>query len=155
MGEFSIDEATTIQLNGESYVHAWVNQCFPGHSSSSLALQARARQFSSFILIVGNITSANTFDPQHAILLQNKDELFIPLILEQIPAPVEGDDPIRSLSAEQQRFIKAFRAMQLANSLIGVCIIQIKPYPCAELTGWQPSEPVLSPWGKGVSRIMV
>jgi hypothetical protein len=70
---------------------------------------ARANQFSSFILLVGTIASAAVFEvrgeygkmqflglvnddavflaqPKHAILLTNKDELIIPLVLEQLPS---------------------------------------------------------------------
>ncbi|CAM9548761.1 unnamed protein product [Choristocarpus tenellus] len=36
-------------------------------------------------------------------------------------------DSIQSLSPEQQRFAKAFRAMQLESTLFGVLVIQIKP----------------------------
>lgn len=67
----------------------------------------------SFILLVGRIVSADLFDPKHAIIIQNKDELKIPLLLETIPTPKEFKDAIASLSPEQQRFCKAFRSMQL------------------------------------------
>ncbi len=46
---------------------------------------ARARQFSSFIVLVGRIGSADTFEPKYAMVMQNKDDLKIPLELEQIP----------------------------------------------------------------------
>lgn len=69
----------------------------------------------SFILTVGRIVSATEFDPKHAILIQNKDDLKIPLILETIPTPKEFRDAIASLSPEQQRFCKAFRGMQLGT----------------------------------------
>merc|ERR1712139_318086 len=55
------------------------------------------------------------------------DELSIPLELSTIPTPKEFKDAIESLSPEQQRFAKAFRAMQLQSTLFGVCVIQIKP----------------------------
>lgn len=57
--------------------------------------------------------SADLFEPKHAIIIQNKDELKIPLLLETIPTPKEFKDAIASLSPEQQRFCKAFRSMQL------------------------------------------
>ncbi len=51
---------------------------------------ARARQFSSFILLVGSIASADVFLPKYAIIIKNKDDLKIPLMLEQIPTPKVG-----------------------------------------------------------------
>merc|ERR1712137_886985 len=77
--------------------------------------------------MVGRILSNDLFDPKAAIIIQNKDDLNIPLMMEAIPTPKEFQDAIESLSPEQQAFAKAFRAMQLESTLFGVCIIQIKP----------------------------
>src|SRR3990167_7561100 len=82
---FSINAACNISFYGERYLHAWVGHEFSGQSGSSLNLVARARQFSSFIVLVGRIISANKFEPKYAIIIQNKDDLKIPLDLEQIP----------------------------------------------------------------------
>ena len=124
---FSINAACNISFYGERYLHAWVGHEFSGQSGSSLNLVARARQFSSFIVLVGRIISANKFEPKYAIIIQNKDDLKIPLDLEQIPTAQQFRDAIESLSPEQQAFAKAFRSMQLESTLFGVCIIQIKP----------------------------
>jgi len=78
-------------------------------------------------MLVGKVVAADRFEPAAAIIVQNKDDLVIPLLLETIPTPKEFKDAIESLSPEQQRFAKAFRSMQLASTLFGVCIIQIKP----------------------------
>lgn len=43
-------------------------------SGLQLSLVSRARQFSSFLVLVGRISSATQFDPQFAALVQNKDE---------------------------------------------------------------------------------
>ncbi|MBL4848360.1 MAG: hypothetical protein JKY65_22805 [Planctomycetes bacterium] len=123
---FPLDAATRVSFLGERYLHAWVAHQFSGFSET-LTLIARARQFSSYILLLGRISSADTFEPSHAIIVQNKDVLEIPLDLEQIPTPKEFRDAIESLSPEQQRFAKAFRGMQLESTLFGVCVIQIKP----------------------------
>lgn len=125
--KFSINAATTITFNGPRYVHAWLDHTFSGSTATSLRFSARARQFSSFILVIGNIISGNALNPKHAIIIQNKDDLLIPLLLEQIPTPKAFRDAIESLSPEQQRFAKAFRSMQLESTLFGICIIQIKP----------------------------
>ena len=55
--------------------------------AGAVNLVARARQFSSFLLLVGNISGPSSFTPKHAIILQNKDELLLQLLLEQLPTP--------------------------------------------------------------------
>jgi hypothetical protein len=124
---FALDAATRVSFLGERYLHAWISHQFSGSSGLALSLVARARQFSSFILLVGRIASADAFEPKFGIIVQNKDLLRIPLMLEPIPTPKQFRDAIESLSPEQQRFAKAFRAMQLESTLFGVCVIQIKP----------------------------
>ncbi len=124
---FALDASTRVSFLGDRYLHAWVSHQFSGQSGLALALVARARQFSSFILLVGRIASADVFEPRHAVIVQNKDLLKIPLMLEQLPTPTEFRDAIASLSPEQQRFAKAFRGMQLESTLFAVCVIQIKP----------------------------
>jgi len=123
---FPLDAATEASFLGERYLHAWIAHQFSG-SREALKLVARARQFSSYILLVGRIAAADRFEPSHAIVVQNKDVLEIPLELEQIPTPKEFRDAIESLSPEQQRFAQSFRGMQLESTLFGVCVIQIKP----------------------------
>ncbi|HRH00808.1 MAG TPA: hypothetical protein PLR99_31415, partial [Polyangiaceae bacterium] len=124
---FALDASTRVSFLGERFLHAWISHQFSGQSGLALSLVARARQFSSFILLVGRIASADVFEPRHAIIVQNKDLLKIPLMLEQLPTPKEFRDAIESLSPEQQRFAKAFRGMQLESTLFAVCVIQIKP----------------------------
>eukprot|EP00339_Tiarina_fusa_P029718 CAMPEP_0117035768 /NCGR_PEP_ID=MMETSP0472-20121206/25381_1 /TAXON_ID=693140 ORGANISM="Tiarina fusus, Strain LIS" /NCGR_SAMPLE_ID=MMETSP0472 /ASSEMBLY_ACC=CAM_ASM_000603 /LENGTH=748 /DNA_ID=CAMNT_0004745333 /DNA_START=1359 /DNA_END=3605 /DNA_ORIENTATION=+ len=124
---FTLSAAATVSFFGDRYVHAWMGHQFSGDAGGSFSLSARARQFSSFILLVGNIISADLFDPQFGIIVQNKDDLLIPLLFEQIPTPKAFRDAIESLSPEQQDFAKAFRSMQLESTMFGVCIIQIKP----------------------------
>ena len=79
------------------------------------------------LVLVGRIVSADTFNPKYAAIVQNKDELTIPLDMSTIPTPKEFKDAIVSLSPEQQQFAKAFRSMQLESTLFGIVIIQIKP----------------------------
>jgi hypothetical protein len=124
---FALTAATKVSFKGERYLHSWITHSFSGESGISLQLIARARQFSSFIMLVGRVTSAKTFDPVAAMIIQNKDELSIPLMLEQIPTPKEFLAALESLSPEQQAFCKAYRQMQLESTLFGVLVIQIKP----------------------------
>merc|ERR1719162_2378146 len=79
------------------------------------------------LVLVGRVASASTFEPKYAAIIQNKDELTVPLDLSTIPSPKEFRDAIESLSPEQQCFAKAFRAMQLESTLFGVLVIQVRP----------------------------
>ncbi len=124
---FALDASTRVSFGGDRYLHGLILHQFSHVTNLSLELVARARQFSSFVVLVGRIASAETFEPRFGIIVQNKDLLKIPLLLEPIPTPKEFRDAIASLSPEQQRFARAFRGMQLESTLFGVCVIQIKP----------------------------
>mmetsp|Transcript_28390 Transcript_28390/g.69103 ORF Transcript_28390/g.69103 Transcript_28390/m.69103 type:complete len:970 (+) Transcript_28390:77-2986(+) len=126
---FRLSAATTVEFTGERYLHGYIAHRFANESSSgpSLQLTARARQFSSFMLLLGRIGPNHTFQPQHAIVVQNKDDLVIPLLLEQLPTPKEFRDAVESLSPEQRRFAEAYRAMQLEGSVFAVLLVQLKP----------------------------
>lgn len=125
--KFALNAAAEVAFDGDRYLHAYLQHQFSGATGPQLSLVAKARQFSSMIVMIGRITAADTFDPKHAIIVQNKDELTIPLELSTIPTPKEFRDAIESLSPEQQRFAKAFRSMQLESTLFGMLVIQIKP----------------------------
>ena len=125
--KFAINAATNVSFMGDRFLHGYVRHQFSGYSGDSLQLVARARQFSSFIILVGTIASSDLFLPKFGVVIQNKDDLKIPLMMETIPTPKEFKDAIASLSPEQQRFAQAYRGMQLASTLFGVVVIQIKP----------------------------
>ncbi|KAG7351754.1 hypothetical protein IV203_007802 [Nitzschia inconspicua] len=116
-----LNAATTIQLTGKSYLHGWLNQRF-STDSTSLKLIGRARQFSSFKLVVGTMTGPDCMQPKEAIIIQNKDEVKVPLLLNEIPTAMEFKDAIISLSPEQQHLAKAYRLMQLQSSIVGICV---------------------------------
>ena len=129
-----INAATSIEITGKRYLHGWIQHKFESSSAgarvmpvSDYSLTARARQFSSFLVMTGTISGPNEFTPKDAIVLQNKDEVMIPLLLNELPTAKEFKDAISSLSLEQQQFAKAFRGMQLESSVFGVCVIQLKP----------------------------
>lgn len=126
MMQFAINASTTIRFGGDRYLHAFQCHSF-SNASNRLDLIAQAKQFSSFIVLIGRIVSATIFDPKHAFIVKDKDEMCIPLELSQIPTAKEFRDAIESLSPEQQRFAKAYRAMQLESTLFGICVVQIKP----------------------------
>uniref|UniRef100_A0A7S3K0U3 Uncharacterized protein n=1 Tax=Aureoumbra lagunensis TaxID=44058 RepID=A0A7S3K0U3_9STRA len=119
--------ADSIAFDGPRYAHAYRAQTFSGATPKPLELVANARHFSGFVLLVGKVVAADEFQPDHAIIIQNKDELIIPLILNPLPTPKEFADAIESLSPEQRAFCEAFRAMQLSSSLCGLVVIQLKP----------------------------
>jgi len=121
-----LNAATAVEVGGKAHLHGWVKHRFD-RAHSTYQLIARARQFSSFILIVGTMAGPATLNPKDAIIVHNKDELFIPLLLEEIPTAKDFKDAIKSLSPEQQSFANSFRSMQLDSSVFGVCIVEIKP----------------------------
>jgi len=124
---FSLNAATTVQFTGHRALHAWLRTDFCGQPAPAVQLSASARQLSSFIVLVGRLASADTFEPTHAMIVQNKDEIRVPLAISTIPTPKEFKDAISSLSPEQQAFCQAYRAMQLESSLFAICVIQVKP----------------------------
>ncbi|KAJ3024348.1 hypothetical protein HKX48_000023 [Thoreauomyces humboldtii] len=121
------DSTTRVPFMGKRTVHACLFHQFSDSGPLTLALKARARQFSSFILMAGRISSSSDFEPLAAMIVRNKDEVEIPLELEQIPTAKEFADAIESLSPEQQSFARSFRALQLQATLFAVCIVEIKP----------------------------
>merc|ERR1719201_2313448 len=125
--EFPLSASANVTFGGDKYLHAWLSHKFSNNTGASLSLVSSARQFSSMIVLVGRISSARTFDPKYAAIIQNKDELKIPLDLSTIPTPKEFKDAIESLSPQQKAFAKAFRSMQLESTLFGILVIQTKP----------------------------
>ena len=124
---FALNASSDVHFGGTRHVHSYVCHRFSTEAMPQLSLVGRARQFSGFVLMVGAIGGADLFLPQHAMIVQNKDDLKLPLLLEEIPTPKEFKDAIESLSPEQKRFAQAYRAMQLEATLFGVCVVQIKP----------------------------
>jgi len=122
-----LSASTEISFGGDRYVHGFLSHQFQGEQGPALNFVARARQFSSFVVLLGKISGADTFDPTYAMIVRNKDEFSVPLNMETIPTAKEFKDAISSLSPEQQDFCRAFRSMQLESTLFGVVVIQIKP----------------------------
>ena len=122
-----INAATSVELTGDRFLHGWMLHRFKTKPRNEYELIARARQFSSFLVVLGTLQGPNKFDPKEAIILQNKDEVLIPLLTNTLPSAKEFKDSIASLSPEQKAFAQAYRGMQLESSVFGVCIIQLKP----------------------------
>jgi len=124
--QMPLNAATMLDLTGKQYLHGWLNHRFEQHHQS-YRLVSRARQFSSFILVIGTMTGPKSIEPKDAIIIQNKDEVIIPLLLNELPTAKEFKEAIKSLSPEQQNFAQAFRRLQLKSSVFACVIIQIKP----------------------------
>eukprot|EP00281_Chroomonas_sp_CCMP1168_P029360 CAMPEP_0206240752 /NCGR_PEP_ID=MMETSP0047_2-20121206/16113_1 /ASSEMBLY_ACC=CAM_ASM_000192 /TAXON_ID=195065 /ORGANISM="Chroomonas mesostigmatica_cf, Strain CCMP1168" /LENGTH=900 /DNA_ID=CAMNT_0053665569 /DNA_START=138 /DNA_END=2841 /DNA_ORIENTATION=+ len=124
---FALSAATSVEVRGEQMLHGFMAHRFASEGLPGVALRARARQFSSFILLVGRIAAADLFEPKHAIIIKDRDEVIIPLLMDPLPTPGEFKEAVSSLSPEQQCFAKAFRSMQLESTLFACCLVQIKP----------------------------
>jgi hypothetical protein len=149
---FMIGAATQISFTGQTYLHTCLltsdgmdptitpnqsvcddeyngdeQQQQQQENNNQLRLVANARAFASYIVILGRITSDHTMEVSHGFLLQNKEEIMIPLILETIPTAKEFRKAVKSLSPTQQRFASAYRSMQLESTLFGMALIQLKP----------------------------
>jgi len=124
---FDLDAATRVHFSGDLYLHGLLQHRFSTSGAETLSLVTRARQFSSLIVLVGSVPAPDTFVPNYAAVVQNQDELAIPLQLATIPTPQEFHDAIESLSPEMQGFAKAIRGMQLESTLFGVLVLQVKP----------------------------
>lgn len=122
-----LNAATSVEICGDRYLHGWMQHMFKTKPRNDFQVIARARQFSSFVLVLGTLLGADKFDPKDAIILQNKDEVLIPLLTNTLPSAKEFKDAIASLSPEQQAFARSFRKMQLESSVFGICIIQLRP----------------------------
>ncbi len=81
-----------------TYLHQSFSSEFGGKDESKPTFTARARQFSGFILLLGKITSATSFEPTYGIIVKNKDVLQVALNLAVIPTQKEFRDAIKSLS---------------------------------------------------------
>ena len=132
---FALNSATKVHFRGDRYVHGWLHHTFVpgstkptnGHQNIGLNIIATARQFSNYILLIGRILNNNEFQPEHGILVKDKDIVNIPLLLEMIANQKVFKKAIRTLSPTQQAFVTAYRNMQLQHTLFGLVTIQIKP----------------------------
>lgn len=130
--QLPLSASTVIRFGGVRYLHALLMHAFSTRADQAkeiqLRLVAQARQFSCFAVVLGRISSATSFEPQHAFVVQNKDEIVVPLKLQQIPTAKEFRKAVSTLSNEQRSLAEAFRSLQLQSTLFGVCVVQIKPH---------------------------
>ena len=124
---FELNASAKVSFTGKKYIHGYVNYNFGSESETSLIMSVRARQFSCYAMLLGKIGGNDLFIPTESMIVRDKDDYRIPILLETIPTPKEFKERIESLSPEQRRFAKSYREMQLAGTLFGIVIIQIKP----------------------------
>lgn len=72
---FELDASTSVTFTGDRYLHAYMAHSFAGSPPPPLFLDAEARQFSCFMLLVGRIGANQTFEPKAATLCSNKDTM--------------------------------------------------------------------------------
>jgi hypothetical protein len=101
---FAINAGTEISFSGQTIFHGYLSHKFSNREAPRLALNARARQFSSFLIMVGRIVGPKSFDPKYAMIVKDKDDFKIPLDFETIPSAKEFKESVSSISAEQKRF---------------------------------------------------
>jgi len=65
---FAINAATNISFLGDRHLHASVLHQFSGQGAPHMSLVARARQFSSFIMLVGSIQTGGEFKPTYGTI---------------------------------------------------------------------------------------
>ena len=124
---FPLSAETQVDFGGQRFLHGYMAHRFGSAPAAELTLMASARQFSSFVVLIGRIASPTRFEPLGAAIVKDKDELRIPLQAAALPTPKEFADAIASLSPAQQRFARAFRGMQLQSTLFGVLVLHVKP----------------------------
>jgi hypothetical protein len=79
--QFALNASTNVTFGGDRHLHTWLAHSFSGQGLPTLKLLAEVRQFSSYIVFMGLIVSAHVFEPKDGMIVQNKDEITIPLDL--------------------------------------------------------------------------
>jgi hypothetical protein len=102
---FSINASSSVSFTGEVHVHGLMMHEFEGNSGMKLMLNARARQFSCFLVLVGRIAGPGLFDPQFGMICQNKDDISIPLDIETIPSAGE-------FKVKKKKFLGLFNSLK-------------------------------------------
>lgn len=128
---FNLSQCIHVSMNTRNYCHGWLQYEFSSLFGDSInrnfQLCARAKEFSCFILLLGNMLSDDKIQCNHAIIVRNNDHFIIPLLIESLPSAKAFKKAISSLSKDQQDFANAYRSMQLEGSLFVICTIPIQP----------------------------
>jgi hypothetical protein len=114
---FALSSSSKVTIAGKRYLHMYLSHAFSNEMlPTTLTLTAQTKQFSSFLLVIGRVSSSE-FDATYAMIIKDKDEITIPLQLAVIPTLKEFNQAISALSSTQQEFAKAIRTMQLEGTV--------------------------------------
>jgi hypothetical protein len=119
--------ASMAKISGKSFVHGWLTHQFAGRRDFQYQLRTISRQFSNFMVLTGTISHHQRMDVKNAMIIQNKDEVVIPLNLCRARAVGDFSGLVSSLSPQQQSFAQSAREVQLESSVFAVCVVEIKP----------------------------
>jgi len=122
-----LSSAAQVTLRGPMFLHTVMAQAFGEADVPALNIGARARPFSSYILLLGRIPAEGEFQCEAALLIRNSDDVTIPMMVETIPSAKEFKERIQSISDTQQRFAKQYRSMQMSSTLFAMATIPIRP----------------------------
>jgi hypothetical protein len=113
---FPLSASARVSFGGDRHIHGWMSQRFSDSAPPSLTLVASARQFCSFVVLVGRMNAADTFEPAAACIIKDKDVLRMPLDVACLPAPKTFRDAIarraRAASCGRARRSDAWRARE-------------------------------------------
>ena len=124
--QVALNATVNVVVRGERFVHSHICHKFSTEPMPGFEIVAQARQFSGFVMLVGTVGGGG-FLPKHAVYVKNREQLSMCLALRQVPSAKEFRDATVSLSPAQQRFARSYRALQMEATLLGVCVIQVKP----------------------------
>ena len=127
---FQLSSASNIVLAGDTFLHGWLEYEFNSIMRKEFTLQIEPATFGTFIVLIGNFTYENQFEPTYAkIVIKEKQNtpIEVPIQISKIPSLRQFKKSIQSLSNNQKDFSILMRDKTLSTSLLGVCIIQVKP----------------------------
>eukprot|EP00754_Rhynchopus_humris_P031236 Rhum_TRINITY_DN15326_c0_g1::Rhum_TRINITY_DN15326_c0_g1_i2::g.151842::m.151842 len=123
----ALSSSASLALSGPHRLHSFVDYTFGSTAGRAFTLRAEAREFASFALVLAKLGTAGQLAAEEVLIVQNKETLRIPLMLEALPTPKAFKRAISSLSPEQQRFAKTYRSLQLQGTLFVVATVELKP----------------------------
>lgn len=127
--QFPISGESTVRLKGEIFLHGCVEYEFKGKMRKKYNLNITPSTLGIFIVLVGNLIYENEFQPQWAqiVIKSSNEQIQVPIEINKIPSLKRFKKSIRSLSNHQQQFASSIREKTLSSSLLGICVIQVKP----------------------------
>jgi hypothetical protein len=123
----TVGPAARVSLLGRVHLHGLVLHQFGDKQQQRLVLKARARQFSSFLLLIGRVVEPGKFDAQFGVVVRDGEDLSVPLDVETVPSAAQFKAAARSIAPEQERFARMYRDKQLSCTLFAVCAVPIRP----------------------------